>query len=538
MASLPHATLNCAHEECALTSMTKSTAPTREKELLDAATRGEIRPVWQMASLATITFAVCCLRLFVPPHTPLLLWGDAPGFAIKGMRMLGGELPYRDFFEFLTPGTDLFYTLLFRCFGVSLGAMHGAMALMAALAAWWLTWCASRLVRGWFVLLPAVLELGLVLVVSLDPTHHWFSTAALMGAIWVLFSGDSLGRVAAAGACCGLAASFTQTKGAAALIALCAYFVWRSMREKDRRGQWRRRSLVLCASALAIFVAINAPLIAAAGAERWAWDVIVFPVRYFGSVPDNHWTGALSQFLNADGRLKWICFPFQYFAVPLTYVWFLVRLRRAGNEHGEPWNQLVLVAAVGIAMLVAVAPALSIRRIATASPPALLLLTWLLYTSARARLAVALGAVSLAVTVVWVAALQLRPVRTLNLPIGRVAIPPRADYYDIYRWMAANTRPGQWYFGLHPLPLALKLRSATPVDQMSPGEYTRPEQVREIIDEIERAQVPVIVLRPRMYSPSDGLPDHLQPFRDDLYRHYDKIKNFASGDEIWQRRDE
>lgn len=537
MVSLPHATLNCAHQECVLTSMTKLIATTREKELPRAAHGTEIPPVWQMASLATITFAVCCLRLFVLPRTPLLLWGDAPGFAIKGVRMLGGELPYRDFFEFLTPGTDLFYALLFRCFGVSLGAMHLAMALVAAMVAWWLTWCASRLMRGWFVVLPAVLLLGLVLNFSLDPTHHWFSIVALMGAAWLLFDGDSLGRIAGAGAFCGLAASFTQTEGAAAVIALCAYFIWQAVRKKER-GQWWRRCLVLCASALAIFLAINAPLIAAAGVERWAWDVIVFPVRYFGSVPDNHWTGALSQFLNADGRLKWICFPFQYFAVPLTYIWFFVRFRRAGNEHGEPWNQLVLVAAVGIAMLAAVAPALSIRRIATASPPALLLLTWLLYTSARARLAAALGAVSLAVTVVWIAALQLRPVRTLNLPIGRVAIPPRADYYDIYRWMAANSRPGQWYFGLHPLPLALELRIATPVAQMTPGEYTRPEQVTEIVDGIERARVPIIVLRPRMYSPSDGLPDHLQPFRDYLYRHYDKVKTFVSGDEIWERRQE
>jgi hypothetical protein len=494
---------------------------------------------WQIAFLSTLTFAVCCLRLFVLPHTALLLWGDAPGYATKGVRLLGGELPYRDFFEFLTPGTDLVYALLFRWFGVSLGVMHLLMAAMAALAAAWMTWCAGRLVRGWFVLLPAALLMGFVLCFSLDPTHHWFSTVALMGAVGILFSGHSLVRVAGAGAFCGIAASFTQTKGAAAVIGLVAYFIWVAMREKDRTGQWWRRSLVLCGSALAVFAAINAPFILASGVERWAWDVMVFPVRYFGTVSANNLTGAAAKFAGDPGRLKWICFPFEFLVVPLTYVWFFVRLWRARPEQREPWNQLVLVAVVGLAMLAAVAPALSIRRISTVSPPAILLLTWLLSTSGKVRIGVALGAVSTAIALAQIAAIQLKPQRFLDLPVGRVALPPKADYYDVYRWAAENTKPGQWYFGLPPLALALELRNPTPMEGISPGEYTRPEQVSAIVQGIERTKVPVIVLRPEMYSPrpQSHWPDHLQPFRDDLYLHYRKAQTFASGDEIWERVD-
>jgi hypothetical protein len=469
----------------------------------------------------------------------LLLWGDAPGYATKGVRLLGGELPYRDFFEFLTPGTDILYSLLFRSLGISLWAVHLVMAALAALAALWLTWCAGRLVRGWFVLLPAVLLVGIVLSYSLDPTHHWFSTVALMGAVSILFTGHSLRRVAGAGVSCGVAASFTQTKGAAAVVALVGYFIWMAIRESDRTGQWWRRCLVLCSSALAVFAVINGPFILASGVGRWAWDVMVFPVRYFGSVSANNWAGAPAQFAESAGWLKWICFPFQYLAVPLTYVWFFAQLRRAKVERQEPWNQLVLVAAVGIAMLAAIAPALSIRRISTVSPPALLLLTWLLNRSGKVWTAVALGAVSTAVAVAGIAAIQLKTQRILDLPVGRVAIPPRADYYDIYRWMQANTKPGQWYFGLSPLTFALELRNPTPMAELSPGEYTRPEQVVAILQGIERTKVPVIVLRPQMYSPGlqNHVPDHLQPFRDNLYRHYSKTRSFAGGDEIWERVD-
>jgi hypothetical protein len=490
-----------------------------------------------MALLALLTFAVCSLRLFVLPSTPLLLWGDAPGFAAKGVRLLGGELPYRDFFEFLTPGTDIIYALLFRWFGVSLGLMHLVMATLAALTSLWMTWCASRLLRGWFVLLPAMLLMGIVLSYSLDPTHHWFSTVALMGTVWILFNGRSQGRVAAAGAFSGVAASFTQTKGAAAVIALIAYFIWISVREKDRTGLWWRRSLVLCGSALAVFALINGPFIMASGVGRWTWDVIVFPVRYFGSVSANNSIGAFTQFVNDTGRLKWISFPFLYLMAPLAYVWFFMRLPSASAEQREPWDQLMLVAMVGIAMLVAVAPALSIRRISTVSPPSILLLTWLLNRSGKMWAAAVLGAVSTAVALAGIAITQLTQHQTLDLPVGRVAIPPKADYYDVYRWMGENTRPGQWYFGLSVLALGLELRNPTPMSELSLGEYTRPEQVDTVIRGIEEAKVPVIVLRPQMYSPGlqNHLADHLQRFRDYLHIHYSKTKSFPSGDEIWER---
>jgi hypothetical protein len=48
-----------------------------------------------------------------------------------------------------------------------------------------------------------------------------------------------------------------------------------------------------------------------------------------------------------------------------------------------------------------------------------------------------------------------------------------------------------------------------------------------------------MVLRQQMYIASvpNQPSDHLQPFREYLYRHYRKAETFASGDEIWQRVD-
>jgi hypothetical protein len=180
-------------------------------------------PAWIAIALAGLAFAVCYLRSFVFLYTPLLLWGDQLGFATKGARMLGGELPYRDFFEFLTPGTDLVYAILFRCFGVLPWLPNLVMAFLAAAMAWMMTWCAVRIVRGTIAVLPGLLLIGFVLYGSLDATHHWFSTVLIMAAACVLMRGTSGIRIAGAGVCVGLATSFTQTKGVAVAVGLIAF---------------------------------------------------------------------------------------------------------------------------------------------------------------------------------------------------------------------------------------------------------------------------------------------------------------------------
>lgn len=516
-------------------------APEKADSRMTAAMQSGWQSEWMIAMLAGLAFAVCYLRSFLFPHTPLVLWGDQLGFATKGSRVLLGELPYRDFFEFVTPGTELVYGALFRCFGVSLWVPNLLMATLAALAVWWMTWCARHLMRGVFVALPALLLIGFVLYGSMDATHHWFSTLAVMGGVTALFDGTSLKRIALAGAMCGLAASFTQTKGAVVLLALVIYLVWRSLRKRTEAVQCWRQCLLLSGVALLAFAAINVPLLLAAGARPWVQDVIVFPARYFGSVSSNQWSGFWEEFLLRRGALQWVCFPFMYLAVPLAYVVSFVTIwRRSKVEQDEPWDQLMLLAVVGIAMLVVMTPALSIRRISCVSPPAMILLAWLLSRGARNWVvaAAALGAVSLSVALAQIAAIQLRPPLTLELPVGRVAFPEAANY-EVFRWMTDHTRPGQWYFGMPPLTLPLGLRNPTPIEAPAPGEFSRPEQIAAVVAGLERTKTPLLVLLPVMYVPHllGHKADHLQPFQDYLYLHYRKTKTFSNGEEVWQRTD-
>jgi hypothetical protein len=266
-------------------------------------------------------------------------------------------MPYRDFFDFVTPGSELVYGLLFRWVGVALWAPNLLMCIIAALTTLWVTWCARRLVHGEFVVLPGLLVTGFVLSGSFDATHHWFCTLFVMGAASVLFEGISSRRILTAGALCGIAASFTQSKGAAVVLALLTYLWWKSRQEVGAGKMYRSRGLQLCGAAMVVFAAINLPFILAAGLHRWFAHVIVFPLRYFGTVSANNWHGMVIEFSQKQGMLKWLCLPFLYLSVPVSYIWILVEVwRRRDSDREKCWDQLLLLALLGGAMLIMVAP--------------------------------------------------------------------------------------------------------------------------------------------------------------------------------------
>lgn len=58
------------------------------------------------------------LRTFLLPATPFVAHDDQMLFFSRGLRIAHGQVLYRDFFELVTPGTDLLYAAAFRIFGV------------------------------------------------------------------------------------------------------------------------------------------------------------------------------------------------------------------------------------------------------------------------------------------------------------------------------------------------------------------------------------------------------------------------------------
>ena len=214
---------------------------------------------------------------------------------------------------------------------------------------------------------------------------------------------------------------------------------------------WRRAAL-LCGAALLTFLVINGPYIATLGIKEWIKWVVISPFRYYPTLPAQTWRSPLDDFRNQTGFIRWICIPFVYLTITLVYLLFLrVMYLRRRLEPTQPWNQLLLLAIIGLALFLAVAPCLSVMRVSCASLPGMILLVWLLNRGGgQGRAAAAtLAALSLAIAVYLPIRNQTMHWHYLDLPAGRTAIldPNR---YEVYRWMAANTHPGQMYFGVGP----------------------------------------------------------------------------------------
>src|SRR5580698_10639810 len=92
------------------------------------------------------------LRTFLLPATPFVAYGDEVHYLLHAVRMLHGELPYRDFFTFVFPGADVLYAGVFRVFGVHQWVAQGLIVLLGLLLACAVTWVSSSILRGQLVL--------------------------------------------------------------------------------------------------------------------------------------------------------------------------------------------------------------------------------------------------------------------------------------------------------------------------------------------------------------------------------------------------
>src|SRR5260370_269076 len=103
---------------------------------------------------------------------------------------------------------------------------------------------------------------------------------------------------------------------------------------------------------------------------------------------------------------------------------------------------------------------------------------------------------------------------------------------------AGPSTSGQLILGL-PMSPHLHIHNPAPTDGFETSEYTRPEQVTELLQALETHLVPLMILpSAKQYPRSPGLPsDHLGPFRDSLCRNYSLTRTLATGDEVWERRD-
>ena len=489
-------------------------------------------------------FVFLYLQLFILPHTPLFLSGnDQSIYLLDATRMLEGQVLYRDFFNFTPPGTESVYFVLFKLFGARAWIPGGVVILLGVSLTWLCIVISNQLMSGAAAFLPALLLLTFPFSTQLDGGHAWFSTLGAIAALAVTLKARSPARLIAAGALSGLSAWFTQSEGLMALLGLAFFLFW----ERRRKQQpWRllvRAEGCLFGTFAAMLAALNAYFVARAGIKQFIYCTMIFVAKYYRYDRYNTWRvyGAEPPVLHSWFKLgEFAVWLFIHILVPLVYILFFVRERQERAARPEqPWERLMLVNCVGLFLFLGVAPAPSISRLAAVCLPALVLLGWFLTFPGKIERVVGrlLWAAALAIVIVEPVARQTRWRATLDLPVGRAAfVDPSA--YDEYRWVSMHSLPSQYFFGDEGISFALGLRNPARVNFITANEYTTRENVRGLIEALEKHRAPLVLWSSQLdyVSPRPG-GNHLGPLQSYLRSRYHVAKTFGNCDQVWERND-
>jgi hypothetical protein len=487
------------------------------------------------------------LRNFLVFGTPFFAAGDQSQFFSRAIRILHGQVPYRDFFAFVTPGTEYLFAAGFRIFGVHAWVISAWSVVTGFAFCWMLTCFADHILPESMRFFPALLFLVFAYNGSPDLTHHWFSTLAALSAAAVLVPGLTLGRTAAAGTLCAVATFFTQTEGLAAFAGIAVYLCWRRFGDASGvhpRGKFALRFAVFSIAFAAVLAVALGMLARTAGLRTLFFDLILFAPRYL-SFTGLYSAGYLHQFPSvhrAAGLLALVPALFVYALVPYVYGIGLFRLfRRRTMLPAALLQNLVLLHCVGTALFCSVANSPRLFRLSTIAAPAILILSWLLGEPGRlvTVLRNALTAAALIFALMLPLHRQIEHREILDLSIGRTAFADPLSAAE-FRWLAARTHAGESFFNSPPLALYLAQRNPTPLEFINATESTRPEWVAGVLAAFNRDPPHFIVLQgmDRTRPPSQ---DNTVPIREFVQQNYRRAAvfrlygGFTYQEEVWER---
>jgi hypothetical protein len=488
--------------------------------------------------------------LFIPPFLPRELTGDNMHFLLSGQRMYEGDTMYRDFFEFVTPGTALVNFFLFKLFGLRLWIPSLLCLLLGLGLVWSGVAIAKKLMRPGVALLPSAIFLCGLYWKGLDPTHHWYSLLMAMAALAILMERRTPARIAAAGIFCGLSSCFTQTRGLVVAAGFGIYLWWEARRRREGWRELLKKEAWLIASFLAALTAVNAYFVWKAGPSRFFWCTVVYLFKYVPKQADFNTLLALKQCLPKIEWLSWrhpsylVEWPLVWAVSPFVYVLFFVTFwRKSGEKPTEFWERPMLLALAGSFLLLSILPGPSQSRMATSALPGIILLVWFVDSwprPARSLLTVfAVGA--LLVALHTVAMRQPLENRTLTTAQGRTVLADQNTYQE-YTWIQQHTRPREFFYepAYPDQYFILNLRNPTPLPFMTNCGYTTTGQVTEAIRGLEQHPVRYIIWTPSLEvlpaweDPSDA---HLGPLYDYIRSHYQQIKVFENSDQVWENKE-
>jgi hypothetical protein len=475
------------------------------------------------------------LQLFSLPDVPWMPGGSQAIWIFNGRRMLEGQIIYRDFFDYVFPGTQTVWCALFYLFGVRAWVVSAALICLGVGFAWTSVEISRNLFAGASIILPGFLFLAIPFrnAPMNAGTHHWYSTLAVMAALAVLIDVRSPRRLVIAGALCGVGAWFNQTRGPAGLLGFAVFLLWEGLQAREAWRSLLAREARLLGSFVTTVGGLTSYYVWKAGLQRFLFCTVFFLTKYFPSHPAAGWGVYGTDMPFGDDWYKtplvgtWLVIEL---LVPGIYFLFFFRVwRERKMRPEEPWDRLMLVSIVGLCLFLSVAPSALNYRLCTVSLPAFLVLVWFAKWPGRIE-RVMLPPVWIGLLALMIAEARSGQTRwhaTLELPIGRVATFVR-DEPEQFRWFLSHLKPPDLLFASPELNFELGLQNPSAIDSLSPTDFTRPEQVQRVVEALEAKRARWVEWWPDELI-SEGPGDHLGALRVYLQTHYHLAKTF--GDE-------
>lgn len=519
------------------------------------------------AAFFAFVFIFIYSQLFQFPFTPIYFEGDNLVTVSNAMRMLDGEVIYRDFFHLTPPGAELIYCALFSVFGVKVWVVNFVILTLGFAQAALLWFFARDLLRGILIYLPTAIFLVIgYRQFGIDGTYRLFSVVGVLLAVAVLFNKRSGRNLVIAGCLCGLASFFVQTRGVVGIAGFSLFLIWENYREGFDIKRLVRNGLFLTVPFFVVVVLTHSYFAWQAGFENYYFSLVEFLQKHYPNDPlaktSAYFVSDLSDFgslLNeyspagAAFRYFRIVAPavFFYLLVPFVYIAFLIyrRFKKGTDLMAGTDAKLMLLCLVGLTLAVGVS-APTAGRLNHVAIPAVVIFVWLVQQiPASSRFAAAALLLLSLLGVSYVVQRQIVEKKYLDMPAGRAAF-LAPEVWDRYNWIRENTKEGDLFFeAQHPsFYFPFHLKNPTPMSIMRDSDYTPRFQVDATVTALEREPPNLIVWNGNWTKPAESrvAGDNLDPLWQFIKSNYDlEVEYRVMGNytpsssqkiEIWRRK--
>jgi 4-amino-4-deoxy-L-arabinose transferase-like glycosyltransferase len=238
---------------------------------------GSLVPWLVFLTSAAYLFAFCRYSALEPDE----------GIILRGAeRVLHGQVPYRDFFSFYTPGSYYLVAALFRIFGNSFFVARASIAITGGLCTVLSYVLARRLCSTGIALFAAALTAMASVSYRFLVLHNWYSTLLCCAGLYAairLFEARSAGWAFATGVAASLAVLFEQSKGAGLCLGLAlgiGMLAWKTDLRLQRR-EWAAIAAGFVLPVLLTFAYFGSEHASGAMVRDWLW-----PLRHYATA--NH----------------------------------------------------------------------------------------------------------------------------------------------------------------------------------------------------------------------------------------------------------